>query len=86
MKLSILYHPNSEFARSIEEFVHDFNASKNFEIELLSLETKEGAATASLYDISVYPAILAIRNDGQIMKSWEGSLLPRIDEVAGYLD
>ena len=39
---------------------------------------------ASLYDIMNYPAILALRDDGSILKTWEGDELPLMDEVAYY--
>ena len=85
MKVVILYHPNSEFARTVEEYAHDFEKRVGRAIELLSLETRDGAAMASLYDVLTYPAILTIREDGQLMKNWEGTELPLMNEVAGYI-
>jgi len=52
---------------------------------MLSLNTRDGAATASLYDVMQYPAILAIANDGSILNMWAGERLPLMDEVAGYI-
>ncbi|GAC1392471.1 MAG: hypothetical protein NVSMB46_08460 [Candidatus Saccharimonadales bacterium] len=86
MNLTIIYHPQSEFARSVEEFEHDMKNRTAAKIELVSLETKEGAAVASLYDIMQYPAILALRDDRQLVKSWQGPILPLLDEVRGYLN
>lgn len=86
MKVYILYHPQSDHARTVEEFAHDFERRKNKTIELTSLETREGAAMASLYDIVGYPAIIATRDDGQILKAWQGVPLPLMDEVSAYSD
>lgn len=86
MKVSILYHPHSEFSRKVEEYAHDFKRFNNKEIELLSLETREGADMARMYDIVRYPAIIATRDDGQLMKEWQGENLPLMREVAAYLD
>jgi len=87
MKLCIIYHPNSESARNIEEFIRDFKRRQpESRIELLSLETQEGAAQASLYGVMQYPALLALRNDGQLLKMWEGPTLPLMDEIAAYSD
>jgi hypothetical protein len=86
MKIVALYHPNSEFARIIEEYARDFERRRGKVVELLSLDSRDGAALASLYDILQYPALLAIRDDGQLIKNWEGSDLPLMNEVAGYID
>lgn len=85
MKVCILYHPHSELSRAIEEYAHDFERTRGKKIDLISLETREGSALASLYDIIQYPALLVIREDGQIVKDWQGDLLPLMDEVSGYL-
>ncbi len=85
MKISILYHPASEFARAVESYARDFERQKGAAIELISLETREGAELATLYDIVQYPAVLARRDSGELLKHWEGDPLPLMNEVAGYL-
>lgn len=85
MKLYALYHPGSDHGRLVEEFVHDFERTKGVPIKLVSLETRDGAATATLYGIMQYPAILAVKEDDhQLVKHWEGAPLPTMNEVAGY--
>jgi len=86
MKVVALYRPDSEFARMVEEYVHDFERQRSKTVKLVSLDTKEGADIAALYDIIQYPALLALRDDGQLLKTWQGPQLPLMDEVAGYLD
>ncbi len=80
----ILYHPNSEHARIVEEFAHNFERQGGTSVELLSLETRDGSSMASLYDVVQYPAVLVLGPNGQILKNWEGQNLPLINEVAGY--
>lgn len=84
MKVIVLYRPNSEFSRVVEEFSHDFERRYTRKIELVSLDTRDGAATATLYDITQYPAILAIRDDGQLLKEWQGGVMPLMNEVSYY--
>jgi hypothetical protein len=85
MRVVILYHPNQEFAGLAEDFKRDFEARhKDREIELVSLETIEGAEMAKLYDVVRYPAILAVADDGQLQKLWQDRPLPLIDEVSAY--
>ena len=86
VKLLILYRPNSEHATEVESYVHDFQ--RRYEVgrkfELVSLNTRDGAATASLYDVISYPAILVLADDGSMVGFWQGMPLPLMDEVAGY--
>jgi hypothetical protein len=85
MKVLVLYRPNSEFARVTEEFIHDFEHRTALQkLEVLSLDTREGSSTATIYDVMSYPAILVIGDDGSLHKSWEGHNLPLIDEVVAY--
>lgn len=82
----MLYHPESEFARSVEEYVRDFERTKGRVIEAISLETPQGADMAKLYGIVAYPALLAVRDNGELLKDWQGEILPLMNEVAGYLE
>jgi len=53
-------------------------------VSLVSLDTRDGVSTASLYDVMQYPAILALSDDGQLLKEWEGEQLPLMNEVAYF--
>ena len=88
VKLLILFRPDSEHATAVESFVRDFRQQHGLDdrkLEMLSLNTRDGAATASLYDVMQYPAILALADDGSVLNMWEGAELPMQDEVAGYI-
>lgn len=85
MKAIVLYHPKSSHTRVVESYVREFASRGHGEISLVSLETKDGVDTARLYDIVQYPAILVTRDDGQLLKDWQGEQLPLMDEVVGYL-
>ena len=85
MKLIVLYHPHSESARSIEEYAADLQRSRDIKVELVSLETRQGADTASLYDIVRYPALLVTDDVGRPLKDWQGEQLPLRDELLCYI-
>lgn len=70
----------------VEEYARDFQRVRSKEIQLVSLDTREGSDMARLYDVTSYPAVLAIKDDGQLLKFWQGPNLPLKDEVAGYLN
>ena len=85
MKVLVLYRPNSEHGRVIEEFIHEFQRRfEEIKLEVLNIDSRDGSATASLYDIMQYPAILVLRGDGYLQKYWAGEELPLLDEVVGY--
>lgn len=85
MRLVVLYRPESEFSRAVEEFVNSYKRwHEGDRLELLNYDSRDGSATASLYDVMQQPAILALRDDGSVLKTWEGSSLPLMDEVAAY--
>jgi len=88
MKLMILYRPDSEHARDVETFIRDFQMQHHTDakIEVLDLNTREGAATASLCDVVQYPALLATDNFGSVVQMWQGDRLPLMSEVAGSLN
>jgi hypothetical protein len=85
MKVVIVYRPDSEHARAIDTFIHDFGSrNSSIKIEVVDVDGRDGIAMVSLYDIMDYPAILAMAEDGSVLNMWEGSDLPLIDEVASY--
>jgi hypothetical protein len=88
MKVLVLYRPDSEFARGVEEFLRGLREVHNLDdhnLQVLNYDSREGAATASMYDIMTQPAILVTADDGGYVKHWEGNDLPLMDEVASYI-
>lgn len=85
MKVLVLYRPNTEFARRVEEFMVDFaRVYPDHKLELVDLNTRTGASTAEVYGVVQYPTILALTNEGQLLKDWQGEPLPLMSEVAYY--
>lgn len=85
MKVLIFYRPNSEQERQMENFKRDFTSRYPFEVEPISLDEARGADLMQAYGAIDSPVIIAAANDGSIQNMWQGSDLPLIDEVAGYL-
>ncbi len=85
MKAIILYRPDSEFARAVEEFAHDFERHSSYECELIDVDSPAGSEMAKLYDVMQYPTVLAVRDDGQLARSWIGTPLPVVNDVVGFL-
>jgi len=84
MKIRILYQGNSEHERMVEEYVRDFRKQQvTRQVEFVDVNTRDGGAMAELYDVVQYPAILALSNEDQLLKSWEGDF-PLMNELAYY--
>jgi hypothetical protein len=84
MKVVILYRSNSEHEQSVREFEHEYTHRTGRQLALMDLNTKEGAELAELYDIVMYPAILATTEGGAMLQLWQGEPLPLMNEVMYY--
>ena len=88
VKVLVLYRPDSEHGRNVEAFIRDFKYQHEADanrLEVLNIDTRDGTATASLYDVLEYPAVLVLSDDGSLVKSWVGEHLPLMDDIAGYV-
>jgi len=80
----VLYRPNSEHSRQVEEFVHDFiRFEPTRTVDLIDVDSPFGVAKCEVYDIVRYPSILALGDDGVLLRSWSGEL-PLMDELSYY--
>lgn len=85
MKIVILYHPQSDHSRVVEEYVHEFVIrNPEMSIEAVSVDAREGATTAEVYDVVQYPSMLALRESGELVKDWQGLPLPLMNDVAFF--
>jgi hypothetical protein len=84
MKVVILYHSQSDQERPVLDYERDYEAVTGRKLTLCDVDTVEGAAMATLYDIVSYPAVLAMTNDGSLLQMWQGEVLPMINEVNYY--
>lgn len=85
MKAVILYRPKSEHEGKAMDFMRDYRQLKRIEIELISLNTTEGDNLAKLYDITSYPAVLVLTEDGQLQQLWQGGEFPLMNELDSYM-
>jgi hypothetical protein len=87
MKVLVLYRPNSEHARRVEEFLRDLQHEHDIDqgsLQILDVDSRDGIATASLYDVMSTPAIVVTDNLGSYIKSWIGEELPLMRDIAEY--
>lgn len=85
MSVMVFSRENSEYARRVAEFLHDFERRTRTSIDEMSPDSLRGAELSKLYGIVEYPTIIAITSDGQLRNMWRGLPLPTIDEVSYYV-
>jgi hypothetical protein len=86
MRLIVLYREHSDHSRAVFEFVEMLSRRyPGRTANLMDIDSREGAAEASLYGITRYPALIVTAYDGRVIQQWEGMPLPLIDEVAAMI-
>ena len=85
MSVKIFYRQDSEYTRSVTEYLHDFEHRTRKKIEEIDPDSRQGADLCRVYDIVEYPTIIAVSEDGKLQNAWKGIPLPLIDEVSFYV-
>jgi hypothetical protein len=85
MSVLVFYKEQSEHARAVDDYLHDFERRTSHVLETVDPDSVRGTQLCELYDIVEYPTIVATNEDGQMRNSWRGIPLPTIDEVSYYV-
>lgn len=85
MSVLVVYRAESEHARVVDEFLHDFKQRTARDLTTVDPDSREGAEICRVYDVVEYPTIIATNHDGQLRQMWRGVPLPLIDEVSYYV-
>jgi len=72
----------SDYGRTVEEWLTEFERRTGAEVESLDPDTKEGEGFCRAYDVVEYPTILALGDDGRVLAAWRGAQMPMFDEVS----
>ncbi len=81
----MLYRSNSESAGQAEDYATEYGRRHpNWKIDLVDVDSPDGANMARLYDITRYPAILALSDDGGLQQLWQDEHLPLMNELDFY--
>ncbi len=81
----MLYRPGSDKAGLAEDYVKEYERLyPGKKIELVSLNTVQGAEMAKLYGITNNPAILVTTSDGSFLQMWQSEHLPLFNELNYY--
>lgn len=84
MKVVVVYKENSDQARAVIDFMHDFEHQTGRKIESLDPDSLDGERFCRAYDIVMYPTVIALADDSTMQQIWSGVPLPTIIEVSYY--
>ncbi len=84
MKVVIVYRDESDHARSVIDFLRDYERTTGRQLETMDPDTPDGAQFCRTYDIVEYPSVIATSDNGVLQHLWRGVPLPLINEVSYY--
>ena len=84
MSIIVICPESRDYTREVDEYVRDYMRRTGREIEALDPESREGADFCRSYDIVEYPSMMALSDDGSVLKKWSGLPFPLMDEVTFY--
>lgn len=84
MRTIVIYRVESEQARAVETFLHDFTRQTGRTLETLDPDTREGSELCRTYDVVEYPTVISLDDNGVMQNMWRGVPLPTISEVSYY--
>lgn len=84
MRVVVVFKDDTDYARSVQDFLRDFERQTGHQLDVVDPESADGAQFCEAYDIVRYPTILAISDDGQLQNQWSDLPLPTINEVSFY--
>ena len=87
MKVIVLYRPRSEHRAIVDEFIRQYQRLyPESKLDVVDIDSQEGTAIAQTYAIVNYPAIMVTRDDGNVVESWQGEELPKVEDVRYYAE
>ena len=78
-----VFRDNQDYSRAVFEWLENFRRQTGHEIEVL--DPDENDDFCRVYDVVECPTILALSDDGGVLASWRGKILPLINEVLYYM-
>lgn len=85
MRVVCVWRDRSDYGRTVEEWLTEFERRTGKVVESLDPDTKEGEGFCQAYDVVEYPTLLALSDNGSMLAMWRGRMLPTFDEVSYWV-
>ena len=80
-----VWRRESDYGRSVEEWLHEFERRTGRTLTSLNPDEPEGESVCRAYDIVEYPTMMVVDESGSPLGMWRGQNLPTFDEVLLWL-
>ncbi|MEI6228629.1 MAG: hypothetical protein WCP11_01235 [Candidatus Saccharibacteria bacterium] len=84
MRVVVVFKENTDYARTVTDFLRDFERQTGHILDTIDPDTAEGTDFCRVYDIVEYPTIVSVSDDSTMQNMWRGLPLPTISEVSYY--
>ena len=84
MKTYMVYKDESDHARTVTDYMRDFERQTGKKLEIVDPETRDGSGFCQTYDVVEYPTIVAVDDNGVLQNMWRGTSFPTISELSYY--
>lgn len=78
-----VFRDNQDYSRAVFEWLENFRRQTGHEIEVLDPDKNDDFCKT--YDVVEYPTLLALSNEGGVLASWRGKMMPLVNEVLFYM-
>ena len=85
MRIVCVWKEQSDYARTVRDFLRAFEHQTGSEIESLDPDTRAGATFAQAHDVVEYPTIMVVDDRSAVVEQWRGLPLPMVSQVSYYL-
>ncbi len=85
MRVVVLSKDNTDYARTVTDYVRDFKRFTGHDLTIMDPETPDGVSFCQAYDILEFPTVVALSDAGVLLMQWRGIPLPTISEVSYYV-
>lgn len=85
MRVVILSKDETDYARTVTDYLRDFKNLTGHDLEVMDPESREGISFTQTYDILEFPTVIALSDDGLLQNQWKGLPLPTMSEVSYYV-
>lgn len=84
MRIIIIGREFSEYDREVREWTRELTERTGREVEKIDPDSIEGEGFCRARDITQYPTVVVMMDDGGDVEQWSGTPLPAIDDVMSY--
>lgn len=84
MRVVVIYKTESDYARTVIDFLRDVKRQTGYDLEEVDPDSVEGSSLCRAFDVVEYPTVMAINSEGSMETMWRGLPLPTISEVGYY--